>query len=268
MEVGQQFHYGALVDGYRCRSTEWLLASRAEAVREQRRWRVEELALTAALDERGAFDETLAAADGVSTRTVRETVETAHALEALPQVAAAAHDGALSDEQLVPLAQLADAASDAEWARRGRDCAPADLARLARTQEKPTAEDAHRRRAARELAMWWRRDAGMLAFRGELPDLDGALFESVINEMIERMRPPGVNPGTAGRIAVRTRWWSCAATTPTSRRSALRKCISSCRSPWKARPRSRASPYLIRWSSRCARTRMSKRCSSAGIKSR
>jgi hypothetical protein len=29
----------------------------------------------------------------------------------------------------------------------------------------------------------------MLAFRGELPDLDGALFESVINTMIDQMRP-------------------------------------------------------------------------------
>jgi hypothetical protein len=37
--------------------------------------------------------------------------------------------------------------------------------------------------------MWWKRDEGMLAFRGELPDLDGALFEGVINRMVDRMGP-------------------------------------------------------------------------------
>ena len=69
-------------------------------MREQRRLRVEELAVTAVLDERGALDETTAARDGVSVDAVRERVETARALESLPAVAAAAYDGGLSDEQL------------------------------------------------------------------------------------------------------------------------------------------------------------------------
>src|SRR5436190_9396377 len=97
------------LDQLRRRETRWLVARRVELVREQRRLRVEELAVTRVLDERGALDESVAAADGVSVRSVRETVETARALEALPEIAAAAHAGDLSHEQLAPVAALADA---------------------------------------------------------------------------------------------------------------------------------------------------------------
>jgi hypothetical protein len=103
------------------------VARRTELIREQRRLDVEELAVTAVLDERGAIDDSLAARDGVSVRSVRETVETARALEDLPEVAAVAFEGRLSDEQLGPVARLADASSDGERAHRAPNTAPADL---------------------------------------------------------------------------------------------------------------------------------------------
>jgi hypothetical protein len=186
---GVMFDLGAQLDDLRCRPTGWLRARRDALVREQRRLRVEELAVTRVLDERGAIDESVAARDGVSERTVRETVETARALESLPAVAAAAWAGALSPEQLGPVAQLADAASDVEWARRGPRVAPVDLARMARTQRTPTMDEARARRQARSLRMWWQPERGMLSIRGELADLDGARFEATINRMIDRMRP-------------------------------------------------------------------------------
>jgi hypothetical protein len=170
------------------------LERRSELVREQRRLRVEELAVTAALDERGALDATTAARDGVSVDQVRERVETARALEELPAIAAAAYDGALSDQQLAPVARLADEASDREWAQRAPHTAPADLERLARCAVKPTSEEAHARRAAREFTMRWRPGTGMLSVRGELPDIDGALVEGGFNEMIDRMRPAKGQP--------------------------------------------------------------------------
>jgi hypothetical protein len=182
------------LDRLRCRPTEWLRERRDELVREQRRLRVEELAVTRVLDERGALDESVAARDGVSGRTVREAVETARALESLPHVAEAAHAGALSGEQLGHAAQLADAASDAEWAERAPHLAPVDLARMVRTLEKPTTDDGRARRQARSLRMWWSADNGMLNLRGALPDLDGARFEATINEMIDRMKPPKGQP--------------------------------------------------------------------------
>lgn len=182
------------LDQLRRRETGWLVARRGELVREQRRLRVEELAVTRILDERGAFDEGVAACDGVSERTVRETVETARALESLPQVAAAAHAGALSAEQLGSVAQLADEASDADWARRAPHVAPVDLARMVRTLRTPTMDEARARRQARGLRMWWQPDGGMLSIRGELPDLDGSRFENTINRMIDRMRPAKGQP--------------------------------------------------------------------------
>ncbi len=188
------FDVGACLDELRCRPTEWLTARRDSLVAEQRRLRVEELAVTRVLDERGAWDDTVAARDGVSVRHARETVECARALESLPEVAAAAHDGRLSSEQLASVAQLADEGSDREWSVRAPNIAPADLARMVRTQRKPTVEDSRRRRAARSLRMWWERDRGMLDFRGELPDIDGARFEATVNRLIDRMRPAKGEP--------------------------------------------------------------------------
>ena len=188
MRFDAQDHF----DGLRVRETCWLLARRAEVVAEQRRLRVEELAIVAVLDERGTYDEVIAAADGVSARVARETLETARALEALPAIAAAAHDGALSEEQLGAVVQLADESSDAEWARRAPNTAPADLQKQVRTQSKPTAADSRARHEARGLRMWWDQPRSMLHLRGQLPDLAGALFESTINEIVKTLRPaPG-----------------------------------------------------------------------------
>jgi hypothetical protein len=158
--IEHTFGYRGRVAELACRPTAWLLERRSELVREQRRLRIEELAVTAVLDERGALDDATAARDGVSVDTVRERVETARALEELPAVAAAAYDGSISDQQLAPLARLADAESDRDWAPRAPHTAPADLERMARCAVKPTSEEAHARRAARELTMRWRRSAG------------------------------------------------------------------------------------------------------------
>jgi hypothetical protein len=50
-------------------------------------------------------------------------------------------------------------------------------------------EDARKRRDARHLRKWWDHDRGMLCGRFELPDTDGAYLESVLDELVERMRP-------------------------------------------------------------------------------
>jgi hypothetical protein len=183
------FDVAGHLDGLRCWPTERLVAERDVVVREQRRLRVRELAIVRVLDERGKVDDSMAGRDGVSVRSVRETVETARALESLPAVAAAAYAGDLSSEQLGSVVALADEESDAEWARRAPNVAPADLARLARSKSKPSVEDGRARRAARSLRMWWQRDTGMLHGRFELPDLDGARFEATINRLVDRAKP-------------------------------------------------------------------------------
>jgi len=182
--------YSQLVDELRCHTSEWLEERRALLVREQRRLHVEELAITLVLDERGRVDDSLAATDGVSLRDVREARDTARALEQLPAIAGAAARGELSDQQLAAVTRLADPETDREWAQKASGCSPDDLRREYRCQQKPTPEDAFKRRAARSLRYWWEPEAGMLAGSFRLPDVDGALFEGVLNQMIDRTRPP------------------------------------------------------------------------------
>ena len=186
--------YGALVHELRCHRTERIAAIRAEAVREQRRWRLRELAATRVLDERGALDDSLAQTDGVSVRTVRETVATARALEDLPAIAAVAADGRLSGAQLTEVVKVAAPGDEHVWATEAPAWSPADLAQRAREQHAPTLEEAEARRAARELRWWWNRRTGMLDGRFSLPDIDGALVETVLVELVERMRPTEGRP--------------------------------------------------------------------------
>jgi len=192
------FDYSARLDELRTHSTGWLRARRDELVAEQRRLRVEELAVVAVLDERGAVDDAMAAADGVSVRTLRDSVETARALEQLPCLAGAAHAGSVSPEQLVPAARLADEASDAEWAARAPNTAASDLHRLVRTKHAPTEEEGRERRQRRGVHTWWDDETGMYRFGGAgMPDLDGALMESVLTHMVDRMRPANGRPWTS-----------------------------------------------------------------------
>ena len=189
------FDYSELVNEFRMHTTEWLEAARLETVRERRRWRVRELAIIRVLDERGRVDDSMAGDDGVSVRDVREDRETARLLDELPEIANAAHAGELSDAQLAAATRLAEPEDDAEWAERARNTSPDHLQRLVRRKRTPTAEEGRKRRAARALGFWWRRDdAGMLEGRFSLPDVDGALFERVLNQMIDRMKPAKGQP--------------------------------------------------------------------------
>ncbi len=169
--------FDALVDEMRTHTTEWLRREREELIARQRQLRTREMAVLRVLDERGHVDCSIGS-DGESARVVRDKLETARALESLPEIAAVAFDGGLSDEQLSSVVRLADEESDAEWARRAPNVTPTDLARLARSKVKPTVEEGRARHAARVL--WMKRDEqrGMLRYGGELPDVMGAKFEA------------------------------------------------------------------------------------------
>ena len=176
------------LDELRSWSTNRLRAHHEHLVREKRRIELEDLDVLRVLDERGQIDVSVGM-DGESARTVREKVETARALASLPAIAAAAHAGSLSSEQLGEVVKLADQGSDAEWAARAPNVTPADLSRLAREKSKPTVEDGRARHAARELWMRWDTRRGMLRYGGELPDLLGAKFEATVNKLTEQLRP-------------------------------------------------------------------------------
>jgi hypothetical protein len=176
------------LDDLRSWPTDRLVARRREVVHAKRRLDVEELTIVRILDERGRID--LGVGEhGESARTVREKVETARALESLPEIAAAAYEGALSAEQLSAVTKFADRDSDAEWARRAPNVAPGELARLARNASKPSTEDSRQRHEARSLRMWWSPDKGMLHLHGQFPDVMGAQVEATITKLTEQMKP-------------------------------------------------------------------------------
>ncbi len=187
------FDVGSHLDELRSWPTDRLLAHHEALVREVRRLELEDLDVLRVLDERGQIDVSVGR-DGESARTVREKVETARALESLPAVAAAAHSGVLSSEQLGEVVKLADEESDAEWAARAPNMTPADLARKARQKTKPTVEESLARHAARHFWMRWNRAHTMLQVHGELPDVMGVKFEATVNKLVERMKPPKGRP--------------------------------------------------------------------------
>jgi hypothetical protein len=182
------FDVSVHLDELRSWPTERLVAHHECLVAEQRRMHLEDLDVLLVLDERGRIDASVGS-DGESARTTRENLETARALESLPKIAAAAHDGRLSDDQLRAVAKLADEESDAEWARRAPNVEPGELGRLARQVAKPSTDDSQARYEARSLRMWWTPDKARLHVRGELPDVMGAEFEATITALTERMKP-------------------------------------------------------------------------------
>ncbi len=183
------FDVTAEIDELRTHTTEWLHDARDSVVREQRRLRARERAITLVLDERGAIDDSLAARDGISLRDFRANVQTARTLEMLPHLAAAGAEGRLSEDQMNSAVQLADQHTDEEWADRAEHIDPAELRRQVRAQKTPTVDEARRRRDGRSLRYWWNQQTGMLDGRFSLPDVEGAAFESVIQQVTERMKP-------------------------------------------------------------------------------
>ena len=186
-EATERFDFRDRVDALRCQPTPALRRIVGDARREQQRWHLEELAAIRVLDDRHALD-TLPDAT-VSAHTAKTDRDVARALESLPAVSAAAHDGSLSWDQLAPLTQVATPATDAEWAQRGPNVAPVDLQRMARNAQKVSTADAEARRQARAVFTWRQPESGMCAGRWSLPDVDGVLVDKVLDHMAERMRP-------------------------------------------------------------------------------
>ena len=103
--------FDVLVDEMRTHSSEWLESRRREVIGAQRELHTEELAIVRVLDERGRVDCSIGA-HGESARMVRDKVDTARALESLPEIGRVAFEGGFSDEQL--------SAGGAVWPTRSR----------------------------------------------------------------------------------------------------------------------------------------------------
>jgi hypothetical protein len=125
-----------LCDELRCWDTEPLRVERERVMREQRKLRACELALTCVLDERDALAKDQAARDGETESQSQRKRRTAKKLEELPNLGRAALNGDLSQDQLDPAADLADEDSDAEITEKAKRTSPLDLQRMARERRR------------------------------------------------------------------------------------------------------------------------------------
>jgi len=191
-ESDRSFDFAAGVEALRARDTGWLCTRERELTRVEREARVERMMVKRVLDERGVLDRVPDAS--VSERTARAEVEVARRLESQPEIAAAAHAGRISWDQLQPLVELATPDTDAEWARRGARAAPAELNRMARKTRAVSLAEAEARHRAREFRWWRTNDGDMLRVSGAIPDINGAYVEAVFEHMVNAMKPPKGQP--------------------------------------------------------------------------
>ncbi|HEX4778087.1 MAG TPA: DUF222 domain-containing protein [Acidimicrobiia bacterium] len=173
--------------------------------------RVQRLRVLAVLDERdahgddGALDmEGWVAAQSLVTRPhAVQQVATARKLEELPCIAAVAARGELSWDQLVPLAELADAKSDEQWAREGRGYSPAQLAYRVRGRRSTRNEDDLERQRQRSLVWWFDQRVKMLRLKGRLTQEQGEQLIRALERIVERdpVGPDGMVESWEARYA-------------------------------------------------------------------
>ncbi|MGH2750174.1 MAG: DUF222 domain-containing protein [Actinomycetota bacterium] len=126
------------------------------------------------------MEDWLRAKYAMSWSAARDFLRVAHALEELPEIAAAFEAGVLSWDQLLPLTEIATPKTDAEFAHTAPRFTVAQLAALARRRREITAQEvneAHRRRC---LELSWSLDRTTLRISGRLPTDLGAVVEKAI----------------------------------------------------------------------------------------
>ncbi|HZR12487.1 MAG TPA: DUF222 domain-containing protein [Acidimicrobiia bacterium] len=156
--------------------------------------RVQRLFVLAVLDEReagaddGALDtEAWVAAQSLVTRPhAVQQVATARGLKELPHVAEVAARGELSWDQLVPLAEIADATSDEWWAAHGRGYSPAQLGYRARVRRTARNEEDVARERQRSLVWWFDARIKMLRLKGRLTAEQDERLTRALERIVER----------------------------------------------------------------------------------
>jgi hypothetical protein len=167
------------------------LGGLARAVEAQRLAVLGELARRQAFRIDGCLNaaQWVAATDMVTTSTARAMASIAEALPSLPAVQAVVNEGGFSLEQLAPLVELADPASDAEWAERAPAMTPAALEALAKQRRRVGREQAQRQHGRRTLR-WWNAPHGLgVRFAGLLPHEAAAVVTDRLTAMAEEAGP-------------------------------------------------------------------------------
>ncbi len=188
------FEQSELLARLRERSTEELKVAFGQLDALENAVRVHRLHVLAVLDERdagaddGALDmEGWVAAQSLVTRPhAVQQVATARALTDLPRVAEVAARGELSWDQLVPLAQIANAESDGWWAEHGRGYSPAQLGYRAGLRRRAREADDVERQRQRSLVWWFDQRIKMLRLKGRLTPEQGEQLTRALERIVER----------------------------------------------------------------------------------
>jgi len=128
---------------------------------------------------------------GVDVWTGGEMVRAGHALEDLPALHAAFHDGRLSFDKIRAVTRVATPADDAIWAMVAFHASGAQLNRICRGVMRALDADDPRRAGDallnRGVRVWWR-DDGMLELMAVLPHEDGAIVMAAIEHAAQLVK--------------------------------------------------------------------------------
>lgn len=142
----------------------------------------------------------LAARYRLTWATTGEWVRVATALRALPRIRQAYRNGHLSWDQLRPLTKIADAQTDATWARRGPRMRPGGLWVEVRRRERVRAEQAGAEHRRRYVRIGWNDERSLLFLEGMLTREQGAAFETALSSRAEEI---AVEPEAEDKMGAR-----------------------------------------------------------------
>ncbi|KPM57797.1 HNH endonuclease [Frankia sp. R43] len=137
---------------------------------------------------------------GLSPRTARDHLATAHALEQLPAIRAAFTAGALSYSKVRAITRVARPDTERTWLNHAEHCTAGALEHLARAYRQRSADpdDRARTRAARRVA-WHTDEDGMVHLTAVLPAEEGARLVAAIEtarDSLATTEPGTAEPGT------------------------------------------------------------------------
>ncbi|WP_313949789.1 DUF222 domain-containing protein [Frankia sp. ACN1ag] len=139
---------------------------------------------------------------GIGSRTARQYLAVAHALEGLPAIRAAFAAGTLSYAKVRAVSRVAQASTEQVWLTHARYCTAGQLERVVRAY-RGVSGDRSARRAARKVG-WRYDDEGMLHLTAVLPAEDGVRLLAALDAAhasLHRTTPPTppAQPGQPGQ---------------------------------------------------------------------
>jgi hypothetical protein len=125
----------------------------------------------------------------IGLRTAREWVVLSNALRSLPKLRQAYGSGALTPEQMAPVARMATAEDDARWAEAAPHLYPSQLWREKDRRTRVRLKDQRAIHRSRYLSLVWDPDRPQLRVEGRLGKEQGSALEDALRERMAHIAP-------------------------------------------------------------------------------